>query len=99
MPIWRAMDRFGVGDARWRPYWSEPVATADSNSVKVSAWTKDRKALLFVSHLERKPAELAVRIDSKRIGMASFTAKDALTDAPLAVKDGAITLSFTGMSY
>jgi hypothetical protein len=32
-------------------------------------------------------------------GMASFNAKDALTDAPLAVKDGAIRLSFSGMSY
>jgi hypothetical protein len=98
-PIWRAMDRFGVADARWWPYWSEPVASADSGAVKVSAWTKDGMSLLFVSHLERKPADVTVHIDTKRLGMSSFKAKDALSDAPLAVKDGAITLSFSGMSY
>ncbi len=98
-PIWRAMDRFGLADARWRPYWSEPVASADSDAVKVSAWTKDRKALLFVSHLERKPAEVSVRVDSKKVGLASFKAKDALTDAALEVEDGAIRLSFSGMGY
>jgi hypothetical protein len=98
-PIWRAMDRFGVADAHWRPYWADPVATANSETVKVSAWTRDQKALLFVSHLERKPAEVIVVVDTKRVGIATFKAKDALTEAPIAVKDGAMTLSFNGMGY
>jgi hypothetical protein len=98
-PIWRAMDRFDVSDARWHPYWSEPVASSQPDVVKVSAWTKDRKALLFVSHLERKPADVTVRIDPKKIGMASFKAKNALADAPLTVEDGTVKLLFSGMGY
>jgi hypothetical protein len=98
-PIWRAMDRFGVADAHWRPYWADPVATANSEAVKVSAWTRDKKTLLFVSHLDRKPAEVTVTVDTKTIGMPTFKAQDALTEAPIAVKDGAMTLSFKGMSY
>lgn len=98
-PIWRALDHFGIADARWQPYWSGPIATADSPAVKISAWTKDAKALLFISHLERKPSDVIVRVDAGRLRLKSFTAQDALTGEPLAAEGGVIKLSFSGMSY
>ncbi len=99
-PIWRAMDRFGVTNADWRPYWSEhPVASTDTDAAKVSAWRKDGGALLFVSHLERKPATVRVRVDSGKLGLKTFKVEDALTRTPLVVQDGAVELTFSGMSY
>ncbi|MEO6436113.1 MAG: glycoside hydrolase domain-containing protein [Tepidisphaeraceae bacterium] len=98
-PLWRAMDRFGVSDARWRPYWSSPVASADSEAVQISAWTKGDKTLLFVSHLKRQAATVHVRPDLEKLGLKDFKASDALTESPLAVKDGAIELVFGEMGW
>jgi hypothetical protein len=99
-PLWRAMDRFGVTTAAWRPYWSErPVAAADTDAVKVSAWTREDGALLFVSHLERKPATVRVHFDSDLLGFKVTTVEDALSRAPVSVMDSTIELSFDGMSY
>lgn len=98
-PIWRAMDRFGVPEARWHPYWSSPVASADSDAVRISGWTKGDKSLLFVSHLKRQAATVRVRPDLNTLGLKGFKARDALTESPLTVKDGTIELEFAGMSW
>ncbi|MGI8964577.1 MAG: glycoside hydrolase domain-containing protein, partial [Limisphaerales bacterium] len=99
-PIWRAMDRFGITKANWRPYWSgEAVAHADSEAVKISAWSRNGKALLFVSHLERKPSTVHVRVESRKLGLKKFKVTDALTGAVLPVNDGTIEFNFSGMSY
>ena len=99
-PIWRVMDRFEVSKADWRPYWSDdPVAGADSDAVKVSAWTRNGRALLFISHLQRKPATIHVRVDARKLDLTKFKAEDALTGAPLAVTNGTIELTFSGMNY
>ena len=40
-PVWNAMSRFGVDDARWHPYWESPTAvSAQPATVKVSALTE-----------------------------------------------------------
>jgi hypothetical protein len=93
-PIWRAMDRFGVTKAQWKPYWKDAVATSDSASVKISAWTRKNSALLFVSHLERKTAAVHLTIPGK-----SITVVDALTHAPLSTTNNTVTLDFSGMNY
>jgi hypothetical protein len=102
-PIWRAMDRFGTGGAAWRPYWStEPVATADREDVKVSAWVREGRALLFVSHLKREPATARVRVDRRRIGLGAadtLRASDAFGGAGVAMRGEEIELGFEGMSY
>ncbi|MEO7300039.1 MAG: glycoside hydrolase domain-containing protein [Verrucomicrobiota bacterium] len=99
-PIWRAMDRFGVPDAKWKPYWLEPVAGANIDSIKVSAWTRKGKALLIVSHLERKPVTAHLQLDWRKLGLKknAFQARDALTGKILPVIDGNIELVFTGMN-
>jgi hypothetical protein len=100
VPLWRAMDNFGITNAIWRPYWSgSSVASADLESVKISAWTRKGKALLFVSHLERKPATVRLAVESTKIGLKTFTVKDAINETPIALTEGKIELSFTNMSY
>ncbi|MEP6663157.1 MAG: glycoside hydrolase domain-containing protein [Verrucomicrobiota bacterium] len=99
-PLWRAMDRFGITKANWRPYWSDDaVASADSEAVKVSAWTRNGTALLFVSHLERKPETIHVEVEPAKLGFKKFQAVDALTQEPLTVTDGKMELIFNGMNY
>ncbi|HZM03904.1 MAG TPA: glycoside hydrolase domain-containing protein, partial [Candidatus Saccharimonadales bacterium] len=95
-PIWRVMDRFGVVDAQWRPYWKEPVATSDNASLKVSGWTRRGKALLFVSHLDRKAENVTVHIDSK---IHPARASDALTGEAIPLDGNNLHLAFTGMNY
>jgi hypothetical protein len=102
-PIWRAMDRFGTSKAAWRPYWSkEPVATADREDVKVSAWVRDGRALLVVSHLKREPATVHVRLDRGRIGLGpdnAVRATDAIGGGGMVVRADGVELRFDGMNY
>jgi hypothetical protein len=100
-PIWRALDRFDVASADWQPYWSNQPATADSDDVKVSAWTRPGRALLFVSHLRRKPLTTHIRLDRRQLKLkpGAVHAKDALTAAAIDVNDNAIEVTFDGMSY
>lgn len=97
-PIWRAMDRFNVADAKWLPYWTNPPATADDVDTKISAWARDGKALLFVSHLSRKPATVRVRLNSAVLKTAAGAkVRDAISGQAL---DGSnLTLGFKGMDY
>jgi len=97
-PIWRAMDRFDVVHAGWMPYWSNPPATADDADTKVSGWAYKQKALLFVSHLQRKPATVHLRLAKLIAG--TLGARDAIKDSPISIDDqGRFDLSFQGMEY
>jgi hypothetical protein len=100
-PIWRAMDSFGTGSARWLPYWNGSGAVAGDESVKASAYSNPGKALLFISHLKRAPLSSNLRLDRKRLGLASGTlrAVDALTGASVALEGDTLPLAFDGMSY
>ena len=100
-PIWRAMDSFGTSSARWQPYWSQPGAVADNDSVKVSAYLRPGKALLFVSHLKRASLSTSLQLDRRRLGLAAGTlrAVDAITGAPVALNGDTLPLSFDGMTY
>ncbi|MDB6025620.1 MAG: hypothetical protein JWM68_1843 [Verrucomicrobiales bacterium] len=100
-PVWRALDHFDITTAKWQPYWLGSGVKADLENVKVSAWTHKGKALLFASHLERKPVTAHLDLDRKALGLKnrSLEIKDALSGETLAVKDNAIDLAFTGMSF
>ena len=98
-PIWRAMDRFGFSKAEWHPYWKDPVASSDSDAIKISAWTRHGRALLFVSHLRRTPETVHVRVDSTKLGIKRPKAKDALNGQTLEIEGDSVELSFSGMNY
>jgi hypothetical protein len=100
-PIWRAMDKFGAPSAKWMPYWKGSGVTADSSSVKASAWTKDGKALVFVSHLRREPLTSSLRLDSDRLGLrlSGLAAVDALSGEALKMTGDVLSVDFSGMTY
>jgi hypothetical protein len=93
-PIWRAMDRFGITKADWKPYWKNPVGTSDSPNVKISAWTRRKSALLFVSHLQRNVEAIHVKIPGKNLKVT-----DAMTGKPLPASNDTVALDFSGMNY
>ncbi len=100
-PLWRAMDRFGTAAAHWQPYWQGSGAEAGTEAVKVSAWTREGKALLFISHLLREPATAIVHLDRKRLGLkkGALKATDASTGNELPLDGESLALTFEGMSY
>jgi hypothetical protein len=69
--------------------------------VKVSAYAKPGKALLFISHLKREPLSTNIRLDRQRLGLASgeLRAFDALAGASVALENDTLPLSFDTMSY
>ncbi|MGZ4962015.1 MAG: glycoside hydrolase domain-containing protein [Limisphaerales bacterium] len=93
-PIWRAMDRFGVTKAEWKPYWNTPIVTSNSAAVKISAWTRSSSALLFVSHLERKPEVVQIMLPGKKVSVT-----DAVTGVPLTITSNTVTIDFSEMNY
>lgn len=99
--LWSAYDRFGMPSAQWLPYWKDSGVAADDASVKASAWSKDGRALLFVSHLKREPLSTVLRLDRKRLGLGAgiLTAKDAITGASLQIRGDTLTIDFEGMTY
>jgi len=100
-PLWRAMDAFGVAKAKWQPYWSRSGVTCDTEQAKASAWTRDGKALVVVSHLQRTNATVRLRIDPHRLGIKSraIQATDALTGVSILVTSNSVSLPFDGISY
>ena len=100
IPIWGALDRFGYTSAKWLPYWKDSGVTADDASVKASAWTKNGKALVFVSHLKREPLVTVLRLDRKKLGLSGeVTATDALTGKPITLAGDRLPVDFAGMTY
>ncbi len=99
--IWGVMDRFGITSATWLPYWSNSGVVSGDSSVKISAWSRDGRALLFVSHLKREPASTVLRIDRKRLrlGAGTLSATDTLAGKTLTFKDDTLAINFTGMEY
>lgn len=80
-PIWKAMDRFGVTEAKWLPYWEKPMAV-EPDSVKASVYEKDGRRLAVVANLSADSAVTAsLDLDGK-------PAADALTGERIPEKDG-----------
>ena len=99
-PVWEAMERFGVVEARWQPYWAGSGASSENANVKVSAWVKKNRALLFVSHLQREKETVRVRLDAGRLGLKKkWQVSDALTNEPITMNGNDVELAFEGMNF
>ncbi|MDI6827992.1 MAG: DUF6067 family protein, partial [Armatimonadota bacterium] len=101
VPIWAALDRFGTPLSNWLPYWKGSGVSCSDPSVKASVFTKDGKALIFVSHLERESLSTTLVLDPKvlRIPSVKLTATDAITGKPLEMRGVEIPLEFEGMNW
>ena len=100
-PIWRAMDEFGAERADYLPYWRDSGVAAEDEWTKASSYTRNGKALLFVSHLKREPVATAIRLDRSTLGIGPgrLRARDVISGAIMNVIEDRIALSFGGMSY
>ena len=91
--IWAALDRFGVEEAEFLPYYGGacPIEASDA-AVKASAWQREGRILAVLASTDRETD-------------ATFTATfpyprvtDALTGEPLS-ENGSVTLSLHGFSF
>ncbi|MCC6446080.1 MAG: hypothetical protein IT210_21830 [Armatimonadetes bacterium] len=100
-PLWRAMDAFGAERAAWRPYWEGSGAESGEEQVQASAYLRAGRALLFVSHLERKAHRAAIRLDRRKLHLHSgpLTARDAITGTTLPMEGDNLPVEFEGMGY
>ncbi len=100
-PIWNACDRFGIASAKWLPYWKGSGVTSSDGSVKASAFARQGKALIFVSHLKREPASTTITLDRAKLGLKSgaLSAVDAISGKPLTLTGESIPIEFDGMSW
>jgi len=69
--------------------------------VKSSAWIRDGRALIFVSHLKREPLSTALELDLPKLGLPSsgLSAADALTCEELKLYGSSLPLNFDGMTW
>ncbi|OGV68860.1 MAG: hypothetical protein A2283_10940 [Lentisphaerae bacterium RIFOXYA12_FULL_48_11] len=104
-PIWDVMTRFGITEAEWHPYWEvQPAATAQPDSVKVSAYTlkpplmKKGRALLVVSNLSPSNSVKAeVALDAAHLGVSPKKIFDALSRENLVYINGQLLFSIEPM--
>ena len=93
-PVWNAFDAFGVNGAEWKPYWKNAIPSG-CESVKVTAWLKDKDALMVVSNIS--PADAA----TAHIPVPTWcrSARDSITGEPIPVSQGSIALTIEPFRY
>jgi len=93
--VWDVLESFDVDSAAFLGYWRpELPATATSETVFASAYTRGDQMLLIVANLSgRDTVETQVSVDRAAAGLHRGDAIDAMTDEPVACDDGRMTFS------
>lgn len=95
-----ALDSFGYVDSEFVGYFAGgPPATTDMGDVYVSAYRKPGKALLVVGNVGREAREGTVAVNAAGLGFSPRQAMLWPDRQPLALVDGAVTLSVPGLGY
>jgi hypothetical protein len=100
--LYQTYDRFGYRQAKWIPYYRAETGLVkpDNERVKASVYLhQGKRALLVIGNLEHKPVEATMRLDLKAMGLKNPKARNALTDAPLELKDGVLSARVRAVSY
>ncbi|MGB9596341.1 MAG: glycoside hydrolase domain-containing protein [Candidatus Poribacteria bacterium] len=98
--IWKAMSDFGVGEAKWYPYWrNQQFITTNSESIKVSFYVKNNEVLLVASNLSQEEIQGQISIESKVLKLENtFTsANDAITGEQIKLENNTLYLSMAPM--
>jgi hypothetical protein len=100
--LWKVRDDFGVKQARWLPYWSNPdvvkVATKDCY-VSLFAHPQGR-VLAIVSNLSKEKTDVRLSLNPDKLDLpAHVSAKDAVNKAALKIQNGDITLNIPAQDY
>ena len=69
-PVWSLLDRFGMGGAAMRGWWSErPPVRTDHADVLCTAYLKPGRALLAVASWALEPVEVRLTLDREALGL------------------------------
>jgi hypothetical protein len=102
-PVYEALDRFGVADVgEFVPYWNnQNLVQTSSADLRVTAYKKQRSALLAISNLT--PADITDRItiDPARLGLREdrLTAEDAMSGKRIHLQDSSFELRVKKNNY
>jgi hypothetical protein len=80
--VWKMVDRFGIADADFLPYWKPNGITTSAADVLVSAYRKPGSALLVVLNAGKADAELVLKVDPRALGLGSTVTARAGDDGP-----------------
>jgi hypothetical protein len=100
--LWQVRDEFGVKQARWLPYWSNAdVVQVEPAGCYASLYVHPQgRVLACVSNLGAQAAAVRCRFDLAKLGLAqTVAARDALSNTPLSIQDGAVTLDIPAGAY
>lgn len=98
--IWDVMTQFGVGEAKWHPYWDNAkLVSTQPEAVKASLYARPSRALMVVANLSAAEAKSAeVTVDCARLGLsATAKARDTLTGQTLPFDHGRLVLPLAPM--
>lgn len=98
---WKTLDKFGVVDAEFVPYWRPNGVTVDNKEVLVSLYRKPGKTMLVVLNSGKDDASVALKVDTKQLGLSpTFVAKNA-ADGSVTNRgdDGTLKLKIPGRGY
>ncbi|MBD3291395.1 MAG: hypothetical protein GF393_00615, partial [Armatimonadia bacterium] len=94
--MWRALDRFGIGEADvdFLGYWDAELAEGGAEEVRVSAYTREGRALLVLSNfLGHEDQTVTVRPNLQLLGLeGEVSAEDLFSRDLVPVEAGAISL-------
>jgi hypothetical protein len=98
---WKTLDKFGVVDAEFLPYWKPTGVTCDNKEVLVSVYRKPGKALLVVLNSGKDDASVGLRVDAKLPGLKQAAIARNATDGSSINRgdDGSIKLTIPGRVY
>ncbi len=93
---WEAIDRFGIAEARFHPYWSqEPAAETSIEGVKISAYLKSgTEALIVAANITDEPveAEVALKPVILELPESGIAAEDGFTGESIDGSDNLISI-------
>jgi hypothetical protein len=100
--LWKVRDEFGVKQARWLPYWSNPdVVKAETKDCYASLFAHPQgRVLAIVSNLSKEKTDVRLSLNLDKLDLpANVSAKDAVSKAALKIQTGDITINIPPQDY
>jgi hypothetical protein len=100
--LWKVRDEFGVKQARWLPYWSNPdVVKAETKDCYVSLFAHPQgRVLAIVSNLSKEKTDVRLSLNLDKLDLpANVSAKDAVSKAALKIQTGDIIINIPPQDY
>ena len=92
--VWKIIDKFDLDGAQFVPYHNNPYFVSDNENIKISAFKKDGKWLLFVANADG--------YDQGEVTINGFDGKKIFCEScgkELKAENGKLTLSFNRFAH